>query len=143
MAIGITGSGHREILGLEACYGETRASWSDFFAQLRRRGLSGVEYAFSDAHEGLKTALQETALQETFPGVIWGRCQAHFMRNVLDRTPKPRRDEVHAHLKAILYADSPEEARAAFERAADELEAKADRALEALETGFEDATAAS
>ena len=137
IAIGITDSGHREILGLEVCYGETRTSWGDFFTQLRSRGLSGVEYAFSDAHEGLKTALQEA-----FPGVIWGRCQAHFMRNVLDRTPKRYRDAVHAHLKAILYADTPEAARTAFDRAAGELEGKADRALETLETGFEDATAA-
>jgi transposase-like protein len=136
IAIGITESGHREILGLQACYGETRASWSDFFGKLRSRGLRGVEYAFSDAHEGLKTALQET-----FAGVIWGRCQAHFMRNVLDRTPKRHRDTMHAHLKAILYAASPEEARAAFERAAEEIEGKADRALQTLEEGFEDATA--
>jgi transposase-like protein len=47
---------------------ETEKGWHRFIRQLKDRGLSGVELATSDAHEGLKQALQEA-----FPGLIWQR----------------------------------------------------------------------
>ena len=136
IAIGITARGEREILGLEVSFGETRAAWSAFFQGLRRRGLGGVEFAVSDAHEGLVDALEAN-----FPGAIWQRCQAHFMRNVLEATPEALRDRMHTHLRQVLYAGSPEQARAAFERAQAELEGEAGKAMAKLETGFEAATA--
>lgn len=136
LAIGVTEDGYREILGLEVAYGETREAWQGFFRALRQRGLRGVEYATSDAHEGLRGALQRT-----FPSVIWQRCQAHFMRNVLDKTPQALREEMHTWLKRILHAASPEKARAAFEEAQAAMEGGAERALRCLEDGFEDATA--
>jgi transposase-like protein len=66
LAVGISEDGQREILGLEMAFGETEQSWRRFIRQLKERGLSGVELATSDAHEGLKRALQEC-----FPGLIW------------------------------------------------------------------------
>ena len=59
LAVGISEDGQREILGLEMAYGETGQAWQRFIRQLKERGLSGVELATSDAHEGLKQALQE------------------------------------------------------------------------------------
>jgi hypothetical protein len=59
---------------------ETGQAWERLIDQLKERGLSGVEVATSDAHEGLKQALREA-----FPGLIWQRCQAHFKRNVMDQ----------------------------------------------------------
>ena len=136
VAIGIAESGHREILGLEVSFSETAAAWQGFFGSLRERGLRGVEFAVSDAHEGLVDALEES-----FPGVIWQRCQAHFMRNVLDATPEALRETMHEHLVAILHASSPEQARRAFEEAQAEFGGQAEQALRKLEAGFEDATA--
>jgi transposase-like protein len=95
-----------------------------------------VEVATSDAHEGLRQALEAA-----FPGLIWQRCQAHFRRNVLDRTPTAVRDRMHELLDRILKASSPERAREAFGEACAELEGTADRALEVLESGWEEATA--
>ena len=71
LAVGINEAGQREILGLETAFGETGEAWRRFIGQLKRRGLSGVELATSDAHEGL-----EVALRSTFPGCIWQRCPA-------------------------------------------------------------------
>jgi len=62
--------------------GEAEEGWRRFIRQLKERRLSGVELAKSDAHEGLRLALQEV-----FPGLVWQRCQSHFRRNVLDQTP--------------------------------------------------------
>lgn len=82
LAVGITDAGQREILGLGLAFGETGESWRRFIDTLKARGLSGVEVATSDAHDGLRQALVAA-----FPGLIWQRCQAHFRRNVLDPTP--------------------------------------------------------
>lgn len=136
LAVGITDKGYRELLGLEVAFGETGESWRRFIQGLKGRGLSGVEVATSDAHDGLVQALREA-----FPGLIWQRCQAHFRRNVLDRTPASQKDRMHELLDRILKASSPQQARQALTEAQAELEGRADRALETLEAGFDDATA--
>jgi transposase-like protein len=136
LAVGISEDGQREILGLEMAFGETEEGWLRFIRQLKERGLSGVELATSDAHEGLKQALQEA-----FPGLIWQRCQAHFRRNVLDQTPSDHRDEMHQVLDRVLEADSQEDAREHLDSRRKKLEEKAPSALETLEDGFYDATA--
>jgi len=136
LAVGISEDGQREILGLEMAFGETEQGWRRFIRQLKERGLSGVELATSDAHEGLKRALQEC-----FPGLIWQRCQAHFRRNVLDQTPSGYRDEMHGVLDQVLEASSQQEARERLDSRREKLEEKAPSALRALEDGFYDATA--
>ena len=136
LAVGISEDGQREILGLEMAFGETEQGWRRFIRGLKERGLSGVELATSDAHEGLKQTLQEC-----FPGLIWQRCQAHFRRNVLDQTPSGYRDEMHEVLNQVLEASSQQEARERLDSRREKLEEKAPSALRALEEGFYDATA--
>jgi len=136
LAVGINEKGQREILGLETAFGETEEAWRRFIDGLKRRGLSGVEVATSDAHEGLIQALREA-----FPGLIWQRCQAHFRRNVLDRAPSDYRDRMHQLLDQILEAPSQKEAQSRFEAVAPEIEEEASDALEVLEAGLFDATA--
>jgi transposase-like protein len=136
LAVGISEGGQREILGLDVAFGETGEAWRRFIGRLKGRGLSGVEVATSDAHEGLRQSLQAA-----FPGLIWQRCQAHFRRNVLDRTPASCKDRMHELLNQILEAPSPERAREAVGEACAELEGQADKALDVLESGWEEATA--
>ncbi|GIV57807.1 MAG: hypothetical protein KatS3mg042_0720 [Rhodothermaceae bacterium] len=54
--------------------------------------------------------------------------------------PRTLRDRMHAHLRQILYAGSPEQARAAFERAQTDLGDRARKAMATLEAGYESAT---
>ena len=75
--------------GFLVALSETGQAWERLIDQLKERGLSGVEVATSDAHEGLKQALREA-----FPGLIWQRCQAHFKRNVIDQTPASYKDRM-------------------------------------------------
>ena len=117
-------------------FGETEEGWRRFIRQLKERGLSGVELATSDAHDGLRKALQET-----FPGLIWQRCQSHFRRNVLDQTPASYRDQMHDVLDRVLEAGSQEEARTRLDDLRERLEEKAPSALQVLEDGFYEATA--
>jgi transposase-like protein len=122
--------------GFLVALSETEEGWRRFIRQLKERGLSGVELATSDAHEGLKQALQEA-----FPGLIWQRCQSHFRRNVLDQTPSDYRDQMHEVLDQILEASSQGEARTRLDNLRERLEEKASSALETLEDGFYEATA--
>ena len=137
LAVGIGEDGQREILGLEMAFSETEEGWRRFIRGLKERGLSGVELATSDAHEGLKQALEEA-----FPDLIWQRCQSRFRRNVLDQTPSDYRDEMHEVLDQVLEAGSQEEARTRLDDLRERLGEEAPSALETLEEGFYDATAA-
>ncbi len=136
LAVGINEAGQREILGLETAFGETEEGWRRFIGQLKHRGLSGVEVATSDAHDGLVQALREA-----FPGLIWQRCQAHFRRNVLDQTPSGYRDRMHQILDQLLEASSQSDMQRRFQEVSGEIEEKAPAALGVLEDGLFDATA--
>lgn len=136
IVVGISEDGKREILGFKIALRETADSWKELLQELRDRGLKHVELATSDAHEGL-----EAALREKFPGCIWNRCQAHFRRNVLDKTPSGYRDDMHQLLDEVLEADSHQQAQQRFEEACPEIEEEAPKALEILEEGLFDATA--
>jgi transposase-like protein len=52
IAVGISEDGQREILGLEMALSQNDQGWRRFIRRLKERGLSGVELATSDAHEG-------------------------------------------------------------------------------------------
>lgn len=82
-----------------------------------------------------------SALERSFQGVIWQRCQVHFRRNVVERAPKKHHDELHRGLDRILDASDAAEARSACALLCDRVQGKADRALEILEAGIEDAIA--
>ena len=54
IAIGINWEGHRQVLAVELDNRESQSSWKAFLLGLKKRGLSGVEFAASDDHAGLK-----------------------------------------------------------------------------------------
>ena len=136
IAIGISESGHREILGLRLGDSENEAGWNQMFAWLKQRGLSDVFLIVSDAHQGLRNAADRH-----FQGVIWQRCQVHFRRNVLGLTPKSQKAKMAGLLERIMKAEDREEAWKAFGLLAEEMDGKADKAVDDLENGLEDALA--
>ena len=64
---------------------EAEVHWRDFLASLQARGLHGVKLVVSDAHAGLKPALDAR-----LTGVPWQRCQFHLMKNALAFVPEAR-----------------------------------------------------
>jgi len=136
IAIGISQTGHREILGLKLGDSENEASWNSMFSWLKKRGLSDVFLIVSDAHQGLRNAADRH-----FQGVIWQRCQVHFRRNILGLTPKSLRPKMAGLLERIMMAEDREEAWASFARLAEEMGGKAPKAVDDLENGLEDALA--
>ena len=136
VAVGINTDGYREVLGIMIGDTESEARWSAFFSWLKQRGLHGVDLITSDDHKGLVRAIRQH-----LQGVTWQRCQTHFLRNVLDATPKSIRDEVHQHVRALLNAPDPKAARLLLPQTLEYFEEKAPRAMKILETGFDDVTA--
>ena len=76
VAIGVTASGHRRVLGVSVALSEAEVHWRAFLDSLIERGLRGVKFLASDDHAGLKAARKAM-----FPGVPWQRCQFHLQRN--------------------------------------------------------------
>ena len=107
VAIGVEAAGYREILGICEGAKEDKAGWSGFLAQLKERGLCGVELIVSDACLGLVESVAEH-----FPEARWQRCIVHWYRNVFSQVPGEKVREVAAMLKAI----HAQEDRAAAER---------------------------
>jgi transposase-like protein len=97
IAMGVTATGDREVLGVEVGDSEDGAFWTAFFRGLRARGLSGVQLVISDHHLGLKAAIAGV-----FIGSTWQRCRVHFMRNVLGRVPKASAEMVAAAVRTVF-----------------------------------------
>lgn len=136
LAIGISGSGHREILGLKVGDSESESSWSAYFAWLKDRGLQGVDILVSDDHRGLVKAVHRH-----FQGASWQRCQTHLTRNILDHCPKALRDELHSRLRLIFDAPDGTVARRVLDDTLEAYGEQAPKAVQCLEQGFDDATA--
>jgi transposase-like protein len=108
---GVTATGEREVLGCAVGDTECEDFWTEFFRSLRTRGLRGVRLVISDAHEGLKAAIAKC-----FVGAGWQRCRVHFMRNVLNKTPKADAEMVAAAIRTIFAQPNADAVAAQFGR---------------------------
>ena len=106
-AIGVNPDGKREILGVSVSLSEAEVHWRAFLKSLLDRGLHGVQLIVSDAHDGLKAALQAL-----FNGVPWQRCQFHLQRNAQAYVPtKSMQPQVTQALRDIFNAPNGELAK--------------------------------
>jgi transposase-like protein len=129
VAIGIDTQGKRSILGVSVSLSEAEAHWRDFLASLQARGLHGVKLVTSDAHAGLKPALDAR-----LTGVPWQRCQFHLVENAMAFVPKPgMRKAVVASLRAVFDAPDRPEAERQLDLAVKKYRATAPKLAEWLE----------
>jgi putative transposase len=82
-AIGVNEKGKREILGISVSLSEAEIHWRNFFEDLQRRGMRGLELIISDDHSGLVAARKSV-----FPSVPWQRCTFHMAQNAQGYAPK-------------------------------------------------------
>jgi len=133
IAIGVNGDGRREALGLDICPSEAETFWSEFLRKLARRGLRGVKLVISDAHEGLKQAIQTV-----LAGTTWQRCRVHFMRNLLATVPQGTRETVAAIVRTIFAQPDHASALTQLRKVAEGLRPRFPRAATVLEDAAED-----
>ena len=135
LAMGINEKGYREILGIKVDHNESYESWTAFFQYLISRGLSSPKLVVSDAHEGLRKAIQKE-----FIGTSWQRCNVHFKRNIITKLPKKESAEAISLLKAIFLAEEMDTVRELkrlfFEKYSENK--SFEKALKTLDEGFED-----
>lgn len=136
LAVAINQDGYREVVGLMLGDSESFDSWSEFFAWLKQRGLKDVELVVSDDHRGLVKAIEVH-----FQGATWQRCQTHLLRNVLEACPKALQGELHRRLRLVFDAPDLKTARRLLDDVLADYQERAPRAMERLESGFEDAMA--
>jgi putative transposase len=97
VATGVAADGRREVLGFDVGDSEDGAFWTAFLRSLKTRGLHGVQLVISDAHAGLKLAIEAVLI-----GAAWQRCRVHFVRNVLAQVPKGHAEMVAAAIRTIF-----------------------------------------
>jgi putative transposase len=118
IAVAVNTDGVREILGVATGASEAEPFWTEFLRSLTRRGLRGVKLVISDAHEGLKAAINKV-LKTT-----WQRCKVHFLRHALAYANKGQRQAVLAVINTIFAQDSAEAASAQWRLLSDQLREK-------------------
>lgn len=130
---GLTKEGNREILAVEPMYAESEDTYTHLFEQLKRRGVETVWLCVSDAHIGLKNAIQKC-----FLGSSWQRCKVHFMRNILVHIPHKEKESFAAKLKQIWYQPDQESAKRVALLVIQEYQDRFPQAIALLEEGLED-----
>lgn len=137
VAVGITQSGHRRVLGVSLALPEVEVHWRAFLDSLVRRGLKGVKMIVADAHAGLNAARRAT-----LPCVVpWQRCQFHLQQKAQSYvTRRDQRKPVEQQIRAILNAPDSAEAECLLREAVGGWRSKAPKlaqwAEENLPEGF-------
>jgi transposase-like protein len=116
VAYAVRETGEREVIGLDVGPSEDGPFWTEFLRSLVVRGLSGVMLVVSDAHVGLREAI-DTVLA----GASWQRCRVHFMRNALVRVPRGAQAMVAAAIRTIFAQPDRESASTQLKRVAGSL----------------------
>jgi transposase-like protein len=88
----------------------------------------------SDAHKSILRAIAKT-----YPDAAWQRCQVHFIRNILDETPTRFKEGLKSELRRMFNASTIGEARSLRDGIISDYTPVAPKAVNVLDTGFEDA----
>jgi transposase-like protein len=134
-AIGVNKDGYREVLGLDVITQEDGAGWLSFLRSLKARGLSGVQLAISDDHQGLVEALAGVL------GASWQRCRTHFARNLLTKVARSHQPMVATLVRSIFAQGSSAEVWAQHARVVEQLESRFPEAASLLADAAHDVLA--
>jgi transposase-like protein len=101
IALGISPTGQRSLLGVSVALSEAEVHWRAFFHGLVQRGLCGGQFIVSDDHPGMAAARQAV-----FGAIPWQRCQFHLQQNAQAYVPRlEQRKEVARAIRSVF--DSP------------------------------------
>ena len=136
VALGVTITGEKVILGMVETSTENYAICRDFIRSLVERGLRADDPILcvidggKGLHKGLKDVLDDRAVIQ--------RCQWHKRENVLDYLPKGRQDEFRRKLQDAYEQPSYEDAKKQLSKIKTELRGINLSAVNSLEEGFEE-----
>jgi putative transposase len=111
LALGITMTGQKEVLGMWAANSEGAKFWLHVLTELKNRGVRDI---FIGCVDGLKGFPE--AIEAVFPATSVQLCLVHMVRNSLSYVGWKERKEVAQDLKAIYRAATEAEAEQALSR---------------------------
>jgi putative transposase len=129
---GINETGRREVLTWRMADVESEATWGEVFAELRQRGVQGVQWVVSDGHTGI-----QAATAHYFCTASWQRCWAHFMRNLLSKVSHKDKGVLSRELCAVRKIEDVKICLAEAERIAQHWEQRYERAARQIRDQFE------
>lgn len=126
--IGVTDTGHKELLGMEAGYRESALNWKTLMLRLGDQGLQHDPLlAIGDGALGFWKALPQV-----WPTTKTQRCWVHKTANVLNKLPKKLQSNAKSELWEVYRAETKTDANQAFNRFLKTYQAKYPEASECL-----------
>jgi putative transposase len=126
--IGVTDTGHKELLGMAAGYRESELSWKALMLKLTDQGLQyDPQLAIGDGALGFWKALPQV-----WPTTQKQRCWVHKSANVLNKLPKKLQPAAKSALWEIYRAETKTDANQAFNRFLKTYQAKYPEATDCL-----------
>jgi len=110
LALGITGDGSREVLGLWIAENEGAKFWLSVMNELRNSGVQDILIAVVDGLKGFPDAITSA-----FPETTVQTCIVHLVRHSLNFCSWKDRKAVAARLRGVYSAEAAEAAREALE----------------------------
>lgn len=110
LALGVTGDGQREVLGLWIADNEGAKFWLAVMTELRNRGVQDILIAVVDGLKGFPEAINSA-----FPETTVQTCIVHLVRHSLNFCSWKDRKAVAAKLRDVYSAETAEAAREALE----------------------------
>jgi len=105
LAIGITMTGEKEVLGLWLAQTEGAKFWLSVVTELKNRGVQDIFIACVDGLKGFPEAIETV-----YPKATVQLCIVHMVRNSLNYVGWQKRKEVAADLKRVYTASTIDEA---------------------------------
>ncbi len=96
VAIGITETGHREVLGFYPVPNEGSDSWEISLSDLKSRGVGSPKLFITDGLNGL-----DMAIHKIFPDSKHQRCVVHLQRNIMVGVRYNDRKEICSDFKKV------------------------------------------
>ena len=132
--MGVTTSGDKKVLAIEAGYRESKESWKMIFNDLIRRGLNSPHVIIGDGALGLWAAVKEI---EAFRATKEQRCWVHKIANVLDKLPKKVQPKAKSALHDMMNAENEKDAKKVFENFQEDFHQKYPKAVKCLVDDWE------
>lgn len=130
VVLGVDEKNRKSVLAIEPGTKDNANTWRAVFSELGKRGLDmkSVRIGIMDGLPGL-----EAVFKEFFPNAVTARCWVHALKNVMAKTPARLQDALKQLVHRVMYAESENAAREAFNALKEVMNTDAERAVKCLE----------
>ena len=118
IAVAANTNGRREIIGMGLGPSEAETFWMGFLRGLKARGLDGTKLVISDAHSGLRAAIERVF------DATWQRCRVHWMRNALAHVSRGQHTVVAAAIRQAFDQPDRTSAGETWRKVADQIRSR-------------------